>query len=521
MNTCSIKKIAWLLCLFFFCSFLSAQELIDNGSFETVDPQCFIDFPVNTNGSDYFVQGCVDPWLYAGGFFGPTLVDDLTNVIWQNRNVDPNIPDGNFCVFMHSWSSSSPPDYTPSALAYPELDVKERDIVDISFSVHSVENNRIRVVASKELTPNFIFQDPSNYTDVQVVYDEVVTNAEQWREVKIKDFVFCDDYNFLVIYPIHDSNDAIPGSALKGIIVDDFSLDRQNNNPIECSASFDILSQGGGCFFSFVNTSQNPGYQATYSWTFGDGGSSNAHSPYHSYTSSGTFTVCLEQELQVPGSLECGPCKSQVCQDLEVNCNPPNINVRFAPFPCPVAPPGEPGFGKKQEQESFLCRACLSDETIPPVDDPITNWLWTYPGGTATGSTVQFGLAPNVPVTVCLTVTLQSGVSKTVCEEIICNGFRSEISNDRANEVEGQGKTSPLVYPNPGKGLFNLRLPVQEAGAAPAEVNLFDQVGKLIYREKIVAQTSTLDLEDLPAGIYFIHVNTGEQSFTEKLIIQN
>ena len=521
MNTSFIKKTYLFLSLLFFCSFLRAQELIDNGSFETVDPQCFIDFPINTQGSDYFVQGCVSPWFYAGGFFGPTLVNDLTNVIWQNRNVAPIIPDGNHCVFMHSWSSSSPSNYTPSALAYPELGIKERDIVDISFSVHSVENNRIVVVASKELIPNFIFQDPSNYTDVQVVYDEIITNAEQWRDVKIKDFVFCDDYNFLVIYPIHDSNDAIPGSALKGIIVDDFSLDRQNSNPIECSASFDILNQGGGCFFSFVNTSNNAGYPGDYSWTFGDGNSSSAQSPSHAYTSSGTFTVCLEQALQVPSSSDCGPCKGQICKDLEVNCEPPNINVRFGEFPCPVSPPEQPQFGGKQEPESFLCRACLSDETIPPFNDPIVAWLWTYPGGTATGPTVPFGLAPNIPVTVCLTVTLQSGLSKTLCEDIICNGFRSEISNDRAKHVDTLDQPSPLVYPNPGKGLFNLKLPAKEAGAAPTEILLYDQVGKLIYRKEVTTKTSTLNLEHLQAGIYFINVNTGTQVFTEKLIVED
>jgi PKD repeat protein len=40
-------------------------------------------------------------------------------------------------------------------------------------------------------------------------------------------------------------------------------------------------------------TDQSTGSIDTWSWTFGDGGTSSAQNPSHTYTSAGTYTVTL------------------------------------------------------------------------------------------------------------------------------------------------------------------------------------------------------------------------------------
>ena len=55
------------------------------------------------------------------------------------------------------------------------------------------------------------------------------------------------------------------------------------------SAAFNFLANGGNYAFTDLST----GSPSSWSWDFGDGGTSTAANPSHAFTSTGTFTVCL------------------------------------------------------------------------------------------------------------------------------------------------------------------------------------------------------------------------------------
>ncbi|MEM7037290.1 MAG: LamG-like jellyroll fold domain-containing protein, partial [Bacteroidota bacterium] len=78
------------------------------------------------------------------------------------------------------------------------------------------------------------------------------------------------------------------------------------------------------------------------------------------------------------------------------------------------------------------------------------------------------------------------------------------------------------LWPNPGQGTFHLQV---EATVAPgAELQVFDVLGQRVhtqsFTEDISFRTQMLDLQDQPAGTYFVHLKAGEQVFTRQIQIQ-
>ena len=71
------------------------------------------------------------------------------------------------------------------------------------------------------------------------------------------------------------------------------------------------------------------------------------------------------------------------------------------------------------------------------------------------------------------------------------------------------------VYPNPSNGIINIELDTQNSFS----IQVNDIVGKLITQKEINANT-TLDLQNLDAGIYFINIYNDEESRVVKVIIE-
>ena len=66
-----------------------------------------------------------------------------------------------------------------------------------------------------------------------------------------------------------------------------------NSNAPKLTASFTSTKRADGLTFDFAGTATNGSASTTYSWKFGDGGTSTAQKPTHTYTGAGTFNVSL------------------------------------------------------------------------------------------------------------------------------------------------------------------------------------------------------------------------------------
>ncbi|MCI4669601.1 MAG: PKD domain-containing protein [Bacteroidia bacterium] len=111
----------------------------------------------------------------------------------------------------------------------------------------------------------------------------------------------------------------------------------------------------------FVFTDSSSGNNS-WSWDFGDGNTSTAQNPTHTYTSFGTFPVTLTVENAVG-------CSKSFTDTVT------------------IAPP-TPGFSVSDREGCAPLMTMFTDASNSPVD-PITSWQWTFPGGTPGTSNAQ------------------------------------------------------------------------------------------------------------------------------------
>lgn len=68
------------------------------------------------------------------------------------------------------------------------------------------------------------------------------------------------------------------------------------------------------------------------------------------------------------------------------------------------------------------------------------------------------------------------------------------------------------LYPNPGKGLLNLNVPVR------AEVDIFTANGQLVKQMKVAAGETVLSLNT--AGVYFVRVRANGKQSVKRLVVR-
>jgi len=93
-------------------------------------------------------------------------------------------------------------------------------------------------------------------------------------------------------------------------------------------------------------------------------------------------------------------------------------------------------------------------------------------------------------------------------EDIIDETSVSERSNSHS--------TNFSIHPNPTNGKFTLTI----AGESKPTVYIYNTLGEIIYRTKLVSSELVVDLSSNPKGIYYIKALSGENVFVEKIIHQ-
>ena len=81
------------------------------------------------------------------------------------------------------------------------------------------------------------------------------------------------------------------------------------------------------------------------------------------------------------------------------------------------------------------------------------------------------------------------------------------------NEPENNS-ISVFIYPNPSSAIFNV------TGKINSEISVYNIFGQKINSSKIIAENTQLDLKNQASGIYFLRVKNGQETLTQKIIIQ-
>ncbi len=100
-------------------------------------------------------------------------------------------------------------------------------------------------------------------------------------------------------------------------------------------------------------------------------------------------------------------------------------------------------------------------------------------------------------------IVTQNGCTDTSACYTISNVGITELANGNIK-----------IYPNPTNGL--LYIEVEEAFSC----TIYNNIGKLVYSNALLAGNNTLQLPELAAGVYIIKLYNGTETYTEKLVIE-
>ncbi|WP_324680705.1 DUF4979 domain-containing protein [Hymenobacter sp. GOD-10R] len=90
------------------------------------------------------------------------------------------------------------------------------------------------------------------------------------------------------------------------------------------------------------------------------------------------------------------------------------------------------------------------------------------------------------------------------------------IMSAKANQTKDAA--SLLVYPNPSAGKFWVSL--QEKLQEGATLSVYSLVGSKVLSQRLTANAQTIDLSQVPAGVYLLRLTNGQQTLTRKIVRQ-
>lgn len=146
------------------------------------------------------------------------------------------------------------------------------------------------------------------------------------------------------------------------------------------------------------------------------------------------------------------------------------------------------------------CAACMNGIASVSVSGGTTPYTYTWqPGGLHTRA--LHNLAPG-----CYTVQIKDFMG-CKSETTTCVSFFTGLASFSG------GDNSALIYPNPAQNILNIEF------AGSFDVCVYNKIGQIVLTKKNNFQKTTLSLNDLSKGIYFVEINSGSSKTNQKIII--
>lgn len=262
-----------------------------------------------------------------------------------------------------------------------------------------------------------------------------------------------------------------------------------------------------------------------YAWDFGDGNTSTAFAPTHTYTSVGTFDVKLvvygcgtvADSMVFPGRVVIDP--SQIC-----NVDMPGFSASITQTGCMGNLYDSGGTGNYLDnQQSSVTIAPIGASsvslTFASFDYAAGDYIAIYDGLDDQSPLIGFFNTSQPPPT----TVVSTSPALTIIENT--NGFNNRAGfvaswNCTLVSLEDEIFSGFEAFPNPFENNLKIRLP--ELGQENALLEVSDVFGKVLLRKSELpsAEEVQLNLSELAAGVYFLRLMAGEKSQTIRVIRQ-
>jgi hypothetical protein len=159
--------------------------------------------------------------------------------------------------------------------------------------------------------------------------------------------------------------------------------------------------------------------------------------------------------------------------------------------------------------------AAMSSSTLTCKNNPAVLTASATPGVSYswnTGATTNsIAISPSVTTTYTVTGTNACGTAMaTVVQNVSpCTGIE---------EITGAGEIS--IYPNPAKDYVNIAVPANLT-SANTTVEITDALGKVVMKETINTDVTTLRITKLEDGVYFFRVITNNQTLKVGKVVKH
>lgn len=250
------------------------------------------------------------------------------------------------------------------------------------------------------------------------------------------------------------------------------------------------------CMINFTDASTGTGSSTAYSWDFGNGQTSTSQNPAHTYTASGSYSVCLTIITQIPN----GSCTDTYCQVISVQCGTgTSCTANWS----------------SQTGSSSGCTINFTD-----LSAGASAWTWDFgDGNTALTQNPSHTYTASGTYTVCLTITVLVGGAPpcrdSLCKNIIVQCPPTGIASHEASDFWLK-VNNPVVY----SADVTYYLPAN----GQTELALFDILGNKVRvletgNKNTGMHSAHLTSADFSKGIYFINLNFEGSTINKKIII--
>lgn len=277
-----------------------------------------------------------------------------------------------------------------------------------------------------------------------------------------------------------------------------------------CQASFSSVSLGLNAYFidqsTIVPITMPPVPPAVnYSWSFGDGNTSNLQFPNHQYAAPGTYLVCLTASTVGCTTTYC----DSIVIDTAIN-NPTTCNAYFV----------------------FTQTSPYNVVGVNLASGINLSFNWSF--GDGTSSTLPYPTHQYTSTgsyVVCLTVSDINGCSSTYCDTLTVDslgnvvyrgvtsaGFTLNIVAPNLLGIEDSQPAIGTIFPVPATEEINIRF--TENVKEEVVYNVMSMDGRRILNGQLTGTNATLNIASLQQGIYLLEVITSDGRRDSKYFVK-